>query len=484
MFDFNYFKNLGINQLFISESLQILEHPNYIKSNYELNDYSDFNKDVLFVGFNFNEEEIKLICDNTNTIKYLLILEQNIKISPELLNKDFIKFIVSNKKIENELNNYDTRFLIIPTFCLWIDKHKYFQFNNNRNKILIYNGFSSTDEQYCNLRQSVEIKRNFPSKNYIYTGSINLNNPNINKIINNVNIFIYLTNHKTFETEKLLNILNLLNVKIISNNYYINSINYLNTQELINIVKFNNIKDYNYNNFFNKLGIEQVVISKEKEKYGAIRYLYNLIDFEMSNFMNKDSNTKKILFIGMNDETNELIKNFTNSIYYLWTDEDEYDMKLKLNKYSNISNFHNFFINEKQEKILKQHNVLNKEKLNINLFMCKIYNYEIHDYLDINGVSGNILINNEFDDINDSYIISKFEESNIKHKIYFFDTLETTININFFIDLSYYYNSKLDKILVYCKNNNIRVFTNNLPEGNNIKNFDDLDDILLEINSN
>jgi DNA-binding winged helix-turn-helix (wHTH) protein len=102
MFDFNYFKNLGINQLFISETLQILEHPNYIKSNYELNDYSDFNKDVLIVGFNFNEEEIKLICDNTNTIKYLLILEQNIKISPELLNKDFIKFIVSNKKIEND----------------------------------------------------------------------------------------------------------------------------------------------------------------------------------------------------------------------------------------------------------------------------------------------------------------------------------------------------------------------------------------------
>jgi hypothetical protein len=484
MFDFNYFKNIGINQLFISESLQILEHPNYIKSNYELNDYTDFKKDVLIVGYNFNDDEIKLICENTNTTKYLLILEQNIKISPELLNKDFIKFIVSNKKIEDELNNYNIRFLLIPTFCIWIDKHKFSKFYNNRNKILIYNGFSSIDEQYCNLRQSVEIKRNIPSKNYIYTGSLNLNNPNINKILNNVNIFLYLTNHKTYETEKLLNILNLLNVKIISNNYFINSINYLNTQELINIVKYNNIKDYTFNNFFNKIGIDQVVISQEKEKYGAIRYLYNLIDYEMSYFMNKDSNSKKILFIGMDNESYELNKQFTNSIYYLWTDEDEYDMKLKLNKYLDINSFHHFYINDKQEKILKQHNIISKERININLFMCKIYNYEIQDYLDINGSSNNILINNEFDDINDSYIISKFEEFNCKYKIYFFDTINSILNIKFFIDLSYYYNSKLDKILVYCKNNNIRVFTNNLPECNNIKNFDDLEDILLEINSN
>lgn len=481
MFDFNYFKNIGINQLYISESLKINEHPNYIKTNYELEDFTNIDETFLIVGYNLNDEELNFI-NNNNTQKYILLLEQNIKIHPDLLNKDYIKFIVSNKKIEDELNSYNIRFVVLPTLCVWIDKKKFYSYNNHRSKILIYNGFSSIDEQYCNLKQSVEVKRNIPSKNYIYTGSLNLNNPNINKILNNVNIFLYLTNHRSFETEKLLSILNHLNVKIISNNYYINAINYLNTQELINIVKFNTQNDYNYNNFFNKKGIDQIIVSSEKEKYGAIRYLYNLLDYEMSYFMNKDCVSKKILFMGMNDQTYDLIKLFNTNLYYLWTDEDEYDMKLKLNKYSSLSSFHHFYINDFQEKILRQNTILSKEKINMNLFMCKIYNYDIIEYLDINATNNNVLINNEYDDINDSHIINKFESTGLN--VYFFDNVDSIINIKYFIDLSYYYNSKLDKLLVYCKNNNIKVYSNNLPQENNIKNYDDLDDILLEINAN
>lgn len=482
MFDFNYFKNIGISQLYISESLKINENPNYIKSNYELEDLINIDDSFLIVGYNLNDDEIKLITNNNISIKYVLLLEQNIKIHPDLLNKDYIKFIVSNKKIEDELNSYNIRYLVLPTFCIWIDKKKFVSFNNNRSKILIYNGFSSIDEQYCNLKQSVEVKKNIPSKNYIYTKSLNLNNPNINKILNNVNIFLYLTNHRSFETEKLLAILNNLDVKIISNNYYINAINYLNTQELINIVKFNINRDYHYNNFFNKQGIDQIIVSSEKEKYGAIRYLYNLLDYDMSYFMNKDCVSKKILFMGMNDQTYDLIKLFNSNLYYLWTDEDEYDMKLKLNKYSSLSSFHHFYINDSQEKILRQNTIFSKEKISMNLFMCKIYNYDIIEYLDINASHNNVLINNEYDDINDSLISNKFESTGLN--VYFFDSVDSIINIKYFIDLSYYYNSKLDKLLVYCKNNNIKVYSNNLPEENNIKNYEDLDDILLEINAN
>ena len=480
MFDFNFFKSLSIKQLIISESLKLFEYPNYIKTNYELDDFTNFNENILYVGYNFNDDEINMITEDNNIIKYVLFLDKNIKIPNELLNKDFIKFIVTNKKIEDELNLNNIRFIVLPSFCIWVDKHKFNKIYNHQNKILIYNGFSNADEQYCNLKQTVEIKRNVPSKNYIYTKSLNLNNPNINLLLNNVSLFIYLTNHKTFETEKLLSILNLLNIKIVSNNYYIESINYIDTQELINIVKYNINNDYTYNNFFTKQGIEQILISKEKNKYGGIRYLYNLNDFEIKYLLDKDSFSKKIILMGIDDENYTLAKQFTGPLYYLWTDEDEYEMILKLNKYSILSNFIHLSNLEYQEKILKQHNISKIEKININLFMCKINNYELINKIDTNISNKNILINNEYDDFNDNFLKTKFEST--KYNIYFLDKIENDINFKYFIDLSYYYNSKLDKLLLFCQQNNICIFTNNLPEQPNIKNFNDLEEIILEIN--
>ncbi len=464
--NFNFFTDLKITHIYVCNEINNLD---FFINNYNLSKTKLFNNhNTLFVDYNF--ESIM----NDNFFLWINIPSNtNFKNIKESNSKHF----THNVSIYNILKDYCDISLIDLCF---IDTSKYKQNIFIQNKILIIDDFVGFDDKLFNkIKKDMKYNKLLFSKNITHSTILP---DEFCEISNNIICALLIIGDNfniNLDTYNLINKLYLCNVPIISNKTISKTIKYDDSYELLDIINYNikSVNNFQFDNFFTKKNINQIMIADYNKIYKNIKKNYCLHDSNIYKYLEKNYENMDIAFFGYNDSIKNKLTEYKAKKYIIWTYEDIHKI---YDEIINLDVIH-ICITETIDKIFTELNI--KHHYNkINLFNCKIYdNYHVlNNYYPMLD-DKNIVIYNPHDDISDKEIKEKFKNLENKYNIYLFHEIDNTIQINYFIDLSHYYDFKLEPLFNYKIYFSTIIYSNNLTESDNIKNFYDIDEIITKI---
>lgn len=352
--------------------------------------------------------------------------------------------------------------------------------NTLKNRILIYNGFNNINNNIdFDLLSNVMHKTEISKCDYVYSNNISKyydNKKLFNDIIYNFICCLFIFNTNTYKLTQndidFLFILELHNIKVISNININNSINYYNLDELVKIIDYltSYSKYYGYNSTFLKNNVRRFNIATYNSIYTHIQK--KLLGYEKDLYDVYIHDNKQTVFIGIDDDNS---KEITSDSLIFWIYENTDLILSKINKYK----LHH---NENYVLLKEHYNILHKNKINVklinnNLFLNKKYNSYPIVLQNIN--TKNIICYNNNEIHSNAFIKNKFIQNGIF--VSFYDDFNQNMQFKIFIDFSCYHNSNFDYLIKSASNNNIILFTNNLIENKNIHNFDNIDNLVEKI---
>lgn len=467
-YNFNFFRDKNITNIHICDDNTNID--TFI-NNYNLNKIKIFDnttKSSLIVDYNF---------ENINNNNYFLWTNIPNNTNFENLEESEALHYTHSISIYNKLKEYCKIELV--NLC-YIDCSKYRKNTFIQNKILVIDNINSFDES-----NFIKYKKNIKYNKYIYTKNIPFNNLTpweFCEISSNIICCLIILGNDNdiinLDTYNLINKLQLCDIPTISNKNIENTIRFNETDELINIINYNVkiVNNFHFDNFFTKKNINQIMIADYNQIYKSIKKNYCLHDTHIYKYLEKNYEIMDIVFFGYDNNIRNKLDTYKGKKYIVWS----YENKSTIYDIINLDVVH-ICITENMDRLFTELNI--KHQYNkINLFNCKIYdNYDVlNNYYPMLDEKS-IVIYNPHDDIPDSEIKEKFDTLTTKYNIYMFHEIDNTIQINYFIDLSHYYDYKLAPLFNYKIYFSTIIYSNNLTETDNIKNFYDLEEIITKI---
>lgn len=337
-FDDEYFLKLGIKQCYVSNELKNFEERFCRK--FRLQRYSDGTLSTVFFGL-YNEKDLFKILFHKAEF-YIMFGGTDIDVV-ELNDWDkIIKKITHNgifsisKNIEKRLNYMNIKSLYI-NFNL-LDKHLFKPVKTFGDKIYIYNGYSKEQERKYGRMFYLDVIKELPNYEYIYSNEINVPYDEMTKIYSQCFIGLRLT-HNDGNANTVQEMVS-MGIPVIHNGEQ-GGISWNTVSDIVNIIKYydnlrkntgfyknnENISKENLSDML-KLEEEQNQENEEKNIIKEINILEDIKKFNEKNKINlyyeKNINNKNLEIIYSNIELiTKFIKQYKN-ILFLCSDYPSY----------------------------------------------------------------------------------------------------------------------------------------------------------------
>ena len=171
----DYFDNLGIRQLYVSNALK--HFSDRFMKKYKLTTYTDDSKSTLFFGI-YDHNDMQSLIKHKGK-KYVMFggtdvtnLKKNISRKNLLNNQKVSKYFTISNNVDQRVR--ELGFISTQIDLSFHDNKLFAPISKYGNKIYIYNGYSPGNEQLYGKEQYEEVVKRLPQYEYIYSNQLKL----------------------------------------------------------------------------------------------------------------------------------------------------------------------------------------------------------------------------------------------------------------------------------------------------------------------
>lgn len=409
----------NINQIYISSPVIYFKK---IMNTYKLENYSNEKDSTLFIGI-YYEKDLEILSNHFGN-KIIIWLNGNTKIqnfnkfAEKIKTLNNILHLSINQQVQQQLEKFG-----IKSNKINIDINQYFTKIEYSNKIFVYNGNSNNKKQY-NIHIYDKLKEKLVDYEFIFSQQLEGDIENMYKKGNECIVAIILTENYSQSDFDIIYGLRSLNILVICNNNFDDSIKWNNLDDIELIIKYRNI--YLFNKEIQTHKNLLFVCTDYPSWGGAATNTHELIKW-----YNLNSDHKAFGLFFHNDKINE---KYENSIVYNIEGNDSYKETInRIKEYfggdPNLIILRNY-IDQRALKCFdcpKYFLIPGIFKQNLIKYSNKLSNDELNIYLNRNIIN---TIN-----ICDKCFTNSFETSRILNKL-----LNKTINVLNFNYIPFYGN--------------------------------------------